>query len=311
MNLWVEKYRPKVLKNMVLLERTQSVLAKYIKDGDLPHLLFAGIQGTGKTTTGKVIANEMKANFMYLNGSKEKSIDVLRTKITKFIMKNTITNTLKIVFIDELDGVSSAYMEALKVDIEQYSKTTRFIFGTNNISKIIAPLKSRTVAVDIVPTMEDEKKEFAMMTLKRIEYILKSENVKYDKKFLISIIKKFFPDIRQTITLLQRLSKEYDGDLTQVKDNVVEQFISKVDDNLFKILRSGSAKDVLKKALELNGVTFFRDFSRKMIKHLEDESILDACIILSDYESKMRTGCDEQITLKACLSEMKSELKFK
>ncbi|PKP55371.1 MAG: hypothetical protein CVT89_08675 [Candidatus Altiarchaeales archaeon HGW-Altiarchaeales-2] len=131
---WTEKYRPKFLKDVVGQEKITERMTAYVKDKNLPHLLFAGPAGTGKTTTALCLAREFfgenfREGFLELNASDERGIDVVRGKIKEFARTMPIIMDFKLIFLDEADALTNDAQQALRRTMEQYTKTCRFILS--------------------------------------------------------------------------------------------------------------------------------------------------------------------------------------
>ena len=201
--LWVEKFRPGTLDGYVGNEHIIDKVKLYLKSGDVPHLLFYGGAGTGKTTLAKIIANNVDADLMYINASDENNIDTVRTKIKNYA--STVGfKRWKIVILDEADYMTPNGQAALRNLMETFSKTTRFILTCNYVEKIIDPIQSRCQVFGITPP---NKKEVA----KRIVSILNELEVSYDNKDLVTIINAGYPDIRRVLNGCQR--QVIDGEL--------------------------------------------------------------------------------------------------
>ena len=197
--LWTEKYRPKVLEELILPER---VFAK-VKNGVYQNLLFYGGPGSGKTSTAKVLAKEHPT--MYINCSSETGVDVVRTKITEFCSTLSVIDgerKMKVVILDEFDGVSDQYMKALRGTIEQFHKTARFIATCNYFNKIPDNIQSRFECINF-DFSDEESKEIEKKYLRRVFDILKTEGMEIEKDALLELVRRKFPDLRATISILQ------------------------------------------------------------------------------------------------------------
>jgi replication factor C small subunit len=190
-SIWAEKYRPQTLADYIgnkdLLEKIKS----YIEKKDIPHLLFYGSAGTGKTTLSKIIANGFDCDLLYINASDENNVDNVRTKIKDFAA-NVGFAALKVVILDEADFLTQNSQAALRNIIETYSTTTRFIFTCNYIEKITEPIVSRCQCFEIFPM---NKKDIAVYLKK----ILDLEGIKYTIDDIGYIINNYYPDIRKIL----------------------------------------------------------------------------------------------------------------
>ena len=196
--IWVEKYRPTKLDDIILDERTRNIVKEF-KD-EIPNLLFVGNPGTGKTTLARVIVNDiLGCNYLYINASDESGIDTIRHNITNFAQTKSFDGGVKVVILDEADGLTPQAQAALRNTMETFAKYCRFILTANYKHKIIPALQSRCQALDIKPVVE--------LAVKRCYYILKNENVKVSdeqKIKFIQLVKRHFPDLRKAINELQK-----------------------------------------------------------------------------------------------------------
>ena len=200
-SLWVEKYRPSTLDEMVLAPEVLESFKEITAKQQIPNLLFSGNAGIGKTSLAKVIAKSIikEAQYVYINASDENGIDTIRQTVTSFAKTRSLTGNLKIVILDEVDGLTIDAQRALRNTMEEYSSTTRFILTANYHHRVINPLQSRTQSYDLTPPMKG--------CVERVVQILKSEDIKVsdDQKLNIKqLIKTFYPDLRKTINELQK-----------------------------------------------------------------------------------------------------------
>ena len=194
-NLLVEKYRPQSLKDIVLSSEDREYFESLAQKQEIPHLLFAGIQGSGKTSLAKIIVKEiLDCQYLYINASDENGIDAIRGKISGFAKTKSLDGKLKVILLDEADQISLEGMKALRNVMEEYASNTRFILTCNYLFKIIAPIQSRCQIINLIPPIEG--------VVQRVVSILKEENVKItseQKPLLLEHIRKNLPDIRRIV----------------------------------------------------------------------------------------------------------------
>jgi len=212
-SLWVEKYRPKHLKEVVLPEEQKKFLEDCVIKNDIPHLLFVGSAGSGKSTVARILVDNLikhEMDVLLLNGSDTTGVDTIRSEVQGFLKTPPFASKLKIVYIDEFDYMTSNAQAALRNIMEKYADNGRFICTGNYITKIIDPLQSRFQIFEMSTIKEDFATEYC-------ENILEMEEVKYDKKSLKLIVSNLVPDVRKIVNTIQK--------------NVVDKKLKKIDVN--------------------------------------------------------------------------------
>ena len=197
--LWTERYRPTTLDELIVPDRVFNKL----KSGVYQNLLFYGGPGSGKTSSAKILASNHP--YIYINCSSETGVDIVRTKIAEFCSTLSVIDgekKLKVVILDEFDGVSDAYMKALRGTIEQFEKTARFVATCNYFNKIPDNIQSRFECINF-DFNEVEEKEIEKKYFKRVYEIVKTEGMDIEKDALIELVRRKFPDLRSTINVLQ------------------------------------------------------------------------------------------------------------
>lgn len=198
-NLWVEKYRPQNLDEIVLEDKTKEFIKNCLQKKTITHLLLYGKQGMGKTSLAKIIVKELGCDCLYINASDTRGIDTVRDEIKNFLQLMPSNGSIQVVIMDEFDGFREDAMRALRNMLEEYSETNRFIFTCNDINRIIEPIRSRVYEINISnPPVKT--------CLERCINILKNENIELNdknKNILSKKVKVFYPDIRKIIFELQ------------------------------------------------------------------------------------------------------------
>ncbi len=235
--LWIEKYRPKKLDEIIDQEEVVSRLKDFVKERSLPHLLFAGPPGTGKTTAALCLARELygehwRDNILELNASDERGIDVIRKRIKDYARTMPVGEVpFKMIILDEADNMTSDAQQALRRTMELYSRSTRFCLIANYVSKIIEPIQSRCAVFRFQPIPREA-------VLERLRFIAKCENVKITEDGLNAIWEESQGDLRKAINILQAASA--------LGEVVTEDVVYKV---LGKITPS-EVRDLVRLALE-------------------------------------------------------------
>jgi len=294
-NIWVEKYRPQTLDDIILSERTREIVSGFVDE--IPNLLFVGTPGTGKTTLARIIVNDvLKCNYLYINASDESGIDTIRHKVTNFSQTKSFDGKVKVVILDECDGLTGQAQAALRNTMESFAKYTRFILTANYKHKIIPALQSRCQFLDIKPTLEDG--------VKRVYNILKQEGIEIDdaqKKKFVELVKANFPDLRKTINEIQKNCISGTLSINSVS----------VDNTLLRAIFSAiEQKDTisLRKHLIENENTFYGDYDNLMrdyLNYLYDQPVQDAkkkemIAVIADHLYKSAFVLDKEINCFAC-----------
>ena len=304
-SLWVEKYRPKTVKDLILPESVKIYFEKIVSEKEIPNILLAGRAGLGKTSIAMAMCNVLEADKLYINASIENSIDTVRYKVQQFAMTSSFSDGKKIVILDELDRMQAG-QDALKALIEQTESNCRFIIITNNLSKIIEPIKSRTHYIDFNWPKKDQK-ELMVNYFKRICWILDEEKINYNKKVLAEYVQKMYPDFRKTLNELQKF--------VQMHGEVTDKIFSSMDDGQFNSLttelKNKKFNNVRKIATELDPDSFYGTFYHEIDNLLEDSSKPDAILILGQYAYESALSVNKEITLVSCLVQLMRNLKWK
>lgn len=306
--IFVEKYRPSKIADCILSSKNKQLFEKIIQAKDLQNMLFYGPAGTGKTTAAKALCEEIGADYIFINGSEESGIDVLRTKIKAFASSVSITGGLKVVILDEADYLNpNSTQPALRGFIEEYAINCRFILTCNFKNKIIAPLHSRCANVDFkIP--KAERPVIAKTFFERVQEILKIENVKFDPRVVAKIVEKFFPDFRRTLNEVQRFSQEgeiNEGALANSITGSMGELVTHLKEKDWNKIRAWVAQNN-----DVDPSVFFRNLFDVLIPITSSQSAPQLVVLLADYSYKSAFCADAEINYIACLTEIMASCKL-
>lgn len=247
----VEKYRPESLDQVIGHEDAVNQLQKWVDDPSVPHMLFSGPAGTGKTATITAFAKEKygegwKNNVMSLNASDERGIDVIRDKVKKFARQSTAVGSnadYKIIHLDEADSLTSSAQPALRRIMERYSDSTRFMLTCNYQNKILDPILSRCAIFNFQPLSDDEIKQF-------LDRVVEGEGINVAEDQLWDLVEHSGGDARRAVNTLQ--AAETDG---YVSSQSIDALVSVVDEQKIEsIIDDAVAGDYGMAMEELDGI---------------------------------------------------------
>jgi len=306
--LWVEKYRPKSLDEVVGQEEIVERLKAYAKTGNLPHLLFAGPAGTGKTTCAIALARDMfgedwRQNYFELNSSDERGIDTVRTKVKEIARLAPFGGTnFKIIFLDEADNLTADAQAALRRTMETYSKTSRFILSANYSSRLIEPIQSRTAVFRFRPLKPDAIAEY-------IGRIAKAEKLKITDDGMEALVYVAEGDMRRAVNALQvaaSLGSTVDADVlykvsSTIRPEEVKALIEKALEGEF--LRAREVLDKLLIEYGLSGEDIVRQLHRTVFDlNIPDESKVRLLDRIGETDFRLTEGSSERIQIESLLA---------
>ena len=307
--VWTEKYRPQIIDDCILPEQIKSSFRNYINQGQIPHLLLSGTAGVGKTTIAKALCNEIGAEYIMLNGSDEgRRIDEFRNAISGFASSVSLTDSKKVIIIDEADYLNAESVQPfLRNYMEEFSSNVRFIFTCNFKNRIIDPLHSRCAIIDFKIDSKD-KQEMAALFFKRATRILKQENIEFDPKVVAELVTKHFPDYRRVLNELQRYSvagKIDSGIFVNVSADSYKELIKGLKEKDFTTVRKWVA------SADADASSLFRHLYDNALNVLDPSSIPQLIIIIADYQFKSAFVADQEINTMSAMVEIMSSCKFK
>jgi DNA polymerase III delta prime subunit len=295
--IWYERYRPKKLSDMVLGKEEKLIFKRFIKSADIPHLLFYGPAGSGKTTLARILMKNCGGRSLILNASSEdRGIATIKLKVKQFASAKAISDQRNIIFFDEANGLTYDAQEALKNTIEKYHENCRFIFATNEFDKITDPIVSRCQVFEFNTLPLDKMK-------RRVYTILDSEEIEYKKKAVAKVVKRFYPDFRSIINNVQLAcgKGKFNSKAAALQNQANTEQIA-------KLMHKGRITDIRKLVA---GMTDFLWLYRYLFNEWVPENIsgdetAEAAILVADYMYKNITVVDKEINMTACLIELMS-----
>ena len=294
-NLFVEKYRPQTLSDLVLSDSNR----KYFESitDEIPNLLFVGTPGLGKTTLARILVNDvLECQYLYINASDENGIDTIRSKVVGFAQTKSLDGKVKVVILDESDGITLDGQRALRNTMEEYSSGTRFILTANYKHKIIPAIQSRTQFFDLNPPFDD--------VVKRVVDIIKQEGIKIEpdqKANFVNVIKQSYPDIRKIINNVQKstISNIFTVDHSVDNKDIINVIHKHVTSNEVLKLR----KYLIENENEFQGD--YHNLMKQYLNYVYDSSLDDNkkrqyIVTISDHMYKDVFVLDKEINAFAC-----------
>ena len=309
--IWVEKYRPKTIDDCILPKGIKKTFQDFLERGEIPNMLLSGPPGIGKTTVAKALCEQLNADYYVVNGSDEgRFLDTVRNKAANFASTVSLVGGAnhKVIIIDEADNTTHDVQLLLRANIETFYNNCRFIFTCNYKNKIIEPLHSRCTVIDFTINKKD-KPAIAASFFQRINDILDKERVKSDKKVLVELINKHFPDWRRVLNECQRYSVS-----GKIDSGILAAFSDVSVNDLMKNLKSKNFSEVRKWCvdnLDNDSGVLMRRIYDSLYEVLVPSTIPAAVLIIAKYQYQIAFVADQEINLLACLTEIMVECEFK
>ena len=309
---WVEKYRPQTLDDIIGQEQIVGRLKRYVEENSMPNIMFTGSAGVGKTTSALALSKSLlgeywQQNFLELNASDARGIDTVRNEIKSFCKLKAIGAPFRIIFLDEVDNMTKDAQQALRREMEMYSKTSSFILSCNYSSKIIDPIQSRCAIFRFTPIK-------AIDIINRLKYIAQQEGLEVEQSALENIVYFTQGDMRKSINILQastttdnKVTDEtvYDV-ISRAKPRDVRKIINKALDRDFM-----GARDLLRDVMVLDGVSgddlitqIYQEVTQMTTEGLiSEESFIKLMEYMSECDYRIREGSNPRLQLEALLSK--------
>ena len=292
--LWIERYRSQTLEQYIGNDAIKARIADCIAKNDIPHFIFAGSAGTGKTTLAKLIVKNIQCDYLYINASDENGIDTIRDKVKGFASTASF-QPIKVVILDEADFLTQPAQAALRNLIEEYSAYTRFILTCNYVERLIEPLQSRCELHMLKPPTKGAVAKHICTN------ILDVESVTYDVQDVVRVINEFYPDIRSVIKVLQSNVRDSKLTVTTLDDNWTKQLIQ------ILIKRDKNAWYQVRQLVADAQVDDFQTAYRYMFDHMTEFSYgndAQLSVILDDFIWRAGVVPDKEINFSAAISRI-------
>ena len=309
--MWTEKYRPKKLEDIVNQNSIITGIKNLVRSADIPHMLFSGPAGVGKTTAAlciamEILGEEWRKNTLELNASDERGIKMVRERVKEFAASVKLATDKdfdkpKIIILDEADEMTSEAQTALRRIIEDSSRTTRFIIICNYLSQIIEPIQSRCVVFRFMRLPKED-------VMGHLKMICSKEKQKFEEKALEQIYESTGGDLRHSINVLQAAAGMGSVSLTSVNSAVGISGRSRVGD-ILKLALAGKFNDARIKLLELTQVygmseTDFLKYANQEAYNLKLADPGEFAALMAEYDYRLSSGAHPEIQLAALLAQL-------
>ena len=306
--LWVEKYRPKTVEETILPSELKATFQQFVDQKNIPNLILSGTAGVGKTTIARAMLEQLECDYIVVNGSMNGNIDTLRNEILNFASAISLSGGRKYVILDEADYLNAnSTQPALRNFMEEFSRNASFILTCNFKNRIIEPLHSRCSVIDFKISKKDMAK-LAGQFFKRVQNILKTENIEFDPAVVAEIINKYFPDWRRVLNELQRYSatgKIDSGIFANMQENTIKELLILMKDKNFTEVRKW-----IKNNLDTDVNYLYNQFYEVAFDICKKASIPHLILLIAQYQHQNAFSANPEINFAAFCVECMKELEF-
>ena len=308
--IWTEKYRPQKFNDIRGQDNIVKRVRAFVEQKNMPHLLFAGPAGVGKSTLALVVAKQLfgdqwRENFLELNASDERGIDVVRIKVKDFARTRAIGDVpFKIIFLDECDALTKEAQQALRRTMENYTRTCRFVLSCNFSSKIIDPIQSRCAIFKFKPLSKEYIFEI-------IDYIADNENISVGDKAKEALFYVSGGDCRKVENILQSSAVVTDNIDEKIIYSIASQALPKEVKEILDLAISHNFSDAKKKLLNtmlengLSGIDIIKQFQKEIWNlEIEDRKKLEMIKLCGEIEFRLVEGSDEFLQLESLVASI-------
>ena len=306
--LWVEKYRPKTIDETILPPDLKATFQQFVDQQNIPNLILAGSAGVGKTTVARAMLEQLGCDYIVINGSMNGNIDTLRNEILNFASSVSLAGGRKYVILDEADYLNpNSTQPALRNFMEEFSRNCGFILTCNFKNRIIEPLHSRCSVIDF-KISKGASAKLAGQFFKRVQTILKAENIEYDQAVVAEVINKHFPDWRRVLNELQRYSATGSidaGILANMQEASIKELIDLMREKNYTAMRKWVNAN-----LDTDVNYLYRQFYDSAYDYFMKPSIPQLVLLIAKYQYQNAFSADPEINLMAFLAEVMIECEF-
>jgi replication factor C small subunit len=291
--IWFEKYRPKSPSEFMGNDTLMNKLNTWIKDKEIPHLLFYGKPGTGKTTLAQILIENIECDYIYVNASEKTGVDFIRNEIIPFANSFGF-NERKIIVLDESDYLSPNAQASLRNLMEKNSGKTRFILTCNYVDKIIDAIHSRVQSFKLFPPTKSKMAE-------KLHYVFKQENVVYEVKDFKNLVNKTYPDLRKAINIAQQYT--FNNKFKFADDILYNEYFSVILRELKNVTSIKQTTENIRKIINKNEISFFNELFRYLYDNIQEytseKNVSEILIIIAEYQYMDAFVVDKEINIMA------------